>query len=479
MHYLKLIIMFLAIITMGACSNKAEKAQMLYQQGEQLIKKDHKWTEAGEMLLGSLQLQDENEPTPLLARTYALLSKVYWEEDRVKKAIEYAHRGLNTALAISNDTLHLQLYTRVGSSYYLIHKNDSATYYFNKALDKATAMNDSNGIYNAYNNLGALKLSMEKFDEALAYFDKSYSYARNIDAHEFHYYYNKSRCYQYLKKWTLCIDATRKAIANIPKEDLEGRSKLYQRLFLAERSIGNYEAACVAADTSYNYLGKYWNQRRDEDMRDLTEQYQQERYNAQLKLQRTQWMVMVVVVLMIMGAAIMFVSHRNKKRIMRLQKRLENLKLQIYRERNTIQQTAEESQNKVGQTMPNNEKLYTLCLQQLAVARDLFKMRPEYMRIYQLKYRTDHQYLSDPERMPLLDSVVEVFIEPLQNLRRLFTELTEDECIYAILTFLGCNNATISMMTKTSEPTLRKRRSRFKQKSHDMVFRFLMQNEET
>lgn len=478
MHYSKLIIMLLAIIAMGACSNKAEKAQMLYQQGEQLIKKDHKWTEAGEMLLGSLQLQDENEPTPLLARTYALLSKVYWEEDRVKKAIEYAHRGLNTALAMRNDTLHLQLYTRVGSSYYLIHKNDSATYYFNKALDKATAMNDSNGIYNAYNNLGALKLSMEKFDEALAYFDKSYSYARNIDAHEFHYYYNKSRCYQYLKQWTLCIDATRKAIANIPKEDLEGRSKLYQRLFLAERSIGNYEAACVAADTSYNYLDKYWNQRRDEDMRDLTEQYQQERYNAQLKLQRTQWMVMVVVVLMIMGAAIMFVSHRNKKRIMRLQKRLENLKLQIYRERNTIQQTAEESQNKVGQTMPNNEKLYTLCLQQLAVARDLFKMRPEYMRLYQLKYRTDHQYLSDPERMPLLDSVVEVFIEPLQNLRRLFTELTEDECIYAILTFLGCNNATISMMTKTSEPTLRKRRSRFKQKSHDMVFRFLMQNEE-
>ena len=65
MHYSKLIIMLLAIIAMGACSNKAEKAQMLYQQGEQLIKKDHKWTEAGEMLLGSLQLQDENEPTPL------------------------------------------------------------------------------------------------------------------------------------------------------------------------------------------------------------------------------------------------------------------------------------------------------------------------------------------------------------------------------------------------------------------------------
>ena len=47
MHYLKLIIMLLAIITMGACSNKAEKAQMLYQQSEQLIKKDHNWTEAG------------------------------------------------------------------------------------------------------------------------------------------------------------------------------------------------------------------------------------------------------------------------------------------------------------------------------------------------------------------------------------------------------------------------------------------------
>ena len=52
--------------------------------------------------------------------------------------------------------------------------------------------------------------------------------------------------------------------------------------------------------------------------------------------------------------------------------------------------------------------------------------------------------------------------------------LTEDECIYALLIFVGCNNATASIITKTSEVTLRKRRSRFKQKTSEQVFNLFM-----
>ena len=58
--------------------------------------------------------------------------------------------------------------------------------------------------------------------------------------------------------------------------------------------------------------------------------------------------------------------------------------------------------------------------------------------------------------------------------KELAPELTEDECIYALLIFVGCNNATASIITKTSEATLRKRRSRFKQKTSEQVFNLFM-----
>jgi hypothetical protein len=82
--------------------------------------------------------------------------------------------------------------------------------------------------------------------------------------------------------------------------------------------------------------------------------------------------------------------------------------------------------------------------------------------------------LPDEERLPLIDSILEVFIDQLQKLVTAYPELTEDECIYALLIFIGCNNATASIITKTSEATLRKRRSRFKQKTNEQVFNLFM-----
>lgn len=479
MQYKMLILTTIIIALCTACGSNDDKAQELLEEGKTILKEKREWTAAGDKLLQSLQLQDESKPTKLLGETYINLSRVLWEQDFIEKAFDFAHKGLDVSMALSNDTLRIMMLTRLGSCHYMATHFDSAAYYYQRALEKSIQLGDSNCIQNAYNNLGAVLLSKEKPEEAIRFFNMSQCYETDRKMGNFHYYYNLSRCYQNMGDWGKCADAIRKTLAVMPKTDLEGHGKLYQRLFRALWHQGQYEDACNVADTSYKYTDRYWQKRRRDDLKDLTDQYQQERYETQLKLQRTQWIAVVVVVLVVMGLCIVVVGYRNKKRIIVLQQRLENLKLQIYRAQHAPATDGDDD----GQDEPHpapvdRDQLYQLYQQQFHVARDLFRTRPAYVRLCQLKYRTDRQYLSDAERMPLLDSLIETFVEPLQNLRQLFPELTEDECIYAILTFVGCSNATISILTKTSEATLRKRRSRFKQKSHESVFNYLMQGEE-
>ena len=136
--------------------------------------------------------------------------------------------------------------------------------------------------------------------------------------------------------------------------------------------------------------------------------------------------------------------------------------------------TEEESGGGAEWTEEKEENLSMLYLEQFKVSKEIFQARPAYSKIRQLRYHTDKNYLPDEERLPLIDSVLEVFIDQLQKLVATYPELTEDECIYALLIFVGCNNATASIITKTSEATLRKRRSRFKQKTSEQVFNLFM-----
>ena len=176
---------------------------------------------------------------------------------------------------------------------------------------------------------------------------------------------------------------------------------------------------------------------------------------------------------------------RNKQRMIGLQRRMEALNLRVVREEQvkkhasnwTSEQSSEQSSEPVEETQwteKKEENLSMLYLEQFKVLKEIFLARPAYPKLRQLRYHTDKNYLPDEERLPLIDSILEVFIDPLQKLVATYPELTEDECIYALLIFVGCNNATASIITKTSEVTLRKRRSRFKQKTSEQVFNLFM-----
>lgn len=471
-----IILAFAVSCVVSSCRNEAgDSALETYEKGMHLAKKENKLNEGCQELLHSLSLQNENEPTELLAKTYLILSWVYWQQDYTDKALNYGLKAYNIPEKVVNKKLRLNIINRVASCYYLRQNSDSTYYYYNELLEKAEAMNDSTMMFNAYNNIGATKISDSKFREAMQCFHNARKYSKKRDSDESTYHYNLSRCYENLQLWDSCVVEIRKCLDYTPESDIEARSKLQRRLYFAEKNIGNTQEACDAAGISFELSDKVFAERQREELKNITEKYQEEKYQQEIKLQRTHWMniVLFIIVLAVIAvfATIVTMVYRNKKRMEKLQQRIENLNLQVIREEQE-RDNKEENQ----WTEEKEENLSQLYLEQFKVSRDIFMTRPAANKIKQLKYHTDKNYLPDAERMPLIDSVLEVFIDQLQKLRVNYPELTEDECLYAVLIFVGCNNATASMLTKTTEATLRKRRSRFKQKTTERVFNLLLEN---
>lgn len=491
-NYLIATLVFVATI-ITACGNKSDQAKEYYKEGEQLVVKEMKFTEGGEALLHSLSLQDETQPTPLLAMTYYYLSVVYWNQDFLQKAIDYAAQSNDCATKLNNDTLRTRALNRLAASYYLAEKNDSAIMYYERSLEHALAMSDSSAIVKAYNNIGAVKISEAKPDDALALFEKGIEYANSTRGDLFTYYYNRSRCFQNKAQWDSCSVNISRALDYIAANDLEGKQKLYRRLYQANKNTGNLSSAIIDVDSAFLLSDSLFRVRQREELRDITEKYQREKYETELELQRTHWVLIVADVILVFAFVVAFIMHRNKKRMRQMQERMSNLKIQADRAERAreiaLSQPSPNTPPSGGDaegregiptdewTEEKEENLSQLYIEQFKLARDIFRTNAASNKLRQLKYRTDKSYLSDEERLPLIDSVIEAFIDQLPKLRSHYPELTEDECVYALLSFVGCNNATISMLTKTTEATLRKRRSRFKQKTSENVFTLLMSGE--
>lgn len=486
------------MLLLSSCGNSMQEAEHLYKAGVSAAKSPDSLNEAGKMLLKSLSLQDEDKPTELLVKTYEHISRVYWEQDYPDKALSYAKKSLKAMENIDNDSLLISVYNRVASSYYLSNlknRHDSATLYYNKTLGLAIATNDAKHTINAYNNLGAVLISQGKPDEALEMFERSHKVPNQRKKDHATYYYNRSRCFENKNMWDSCIVAIRKSLAYHDSTDFEARGKLYRRLYKAEKHLNHLDHACLYVDSAMKFTDKSLAERQRDDLKNVTERYQQEKYESDLRLQRTHWLVVLLAVIVVFALLFVGQMFRNKQKMIGLQRRMEALNLRVVREEQVKKQASTKAmehtanqadttdpvpalQGRVGEetewTEEKEENLSQLYLEQFKVSREIFQARPAYSKIRQLKYHTDKNYLPDEERLPLIDSILEVFIDQLQKLVATYPELTEDECIYALLIFIGCNNATASIITKTSEATLRKRRSRFKQKTNEQVFQLFM-----
>ncbi|MDE6264404.1 MAG: hypothetical protein K2M11_04585 [Paramuribaculum sp.] len=110
--------------------------------------------------------------------------------------------------------------------------------------------------------------------------------------------------------------------------------------------------------------------------------------------------------------------------------------------------------------------------QKFDFAGEVFRSLPQFSLLKKLNLLHDLTPDNKAEVKIVYDALVGRFSDCCSDLRQTFTGMTNDDCLFCAMSFIGCNKEVISVAMGSSEEALRRRKSRIKQKMPEKTFRF-------
>jgi len=139
-----------------------------------------------------------------LMDSYNNISQLYNYQGKYQEELRYLHKGLNMAIAQSEDFSKATFYHNIALSHINLQEFDSALIYINKAIDINTSLNkmdrlalNKTALGNVYAMQGDVKKAMVYFNEALLYYSKSGNLYGQVESN-----YNLGYSYYYLKDYS-------------------------------------------------------------------------------------------------------------------------------------------------------------------------------------------------------------------------------------------------------------------------------------
>ena len=113
--------------------------------------------------------------------------------------------------------------------------------------------------------------------------------------------------------------------------------------------------------------------------------------------------------------------------------------------------------------------------QKYALSLEVFKSLPQYESLRKLNLIREISNENRTEIRSMYDVIVGRFSGCCSDTRQAFSGLTNDDCVFCTMNFIGCSKEVISAAMGSSEEALRRRKSRIKQKLPESIFMFFFQ----
>lgn len=110
--------------------------------------------------------------------------------------------------------------------------------------------------------------------------------------------------------------------------------------------------------------------------------------------------------------------------------------------------------------------------QKFELSLEMFRSLPEYPLLGKLNLIHDLSAVNKTEVKAVYDVIVGRFADCCSDIHRAFPGMTNDDCIFCAMSFIGCSKEVMSAAMGSSEEALRRRKSRIKQKLPESAFLF-------
>lgn len=375
------------------------------------------------------------------------------------EAIAHLKEGASKFSQIEGgDKKRIVIFNYIGNSFLLKQLTDSAFFYYNKGLFIATQNNDSVNQRYILQNIGIAYLKLGNVKHAKKSLKKALVLSSN-ELHKSQVYYNLADIYyrEGMKDSALFYLNHSLKSATDNASLLANGYRLFSKI---EEKAGNYQQAMSYNELYTKYLAKVLDEKKDFSILDIQKKYNfelLENANSRLLIER-QWIFICVFLFGATAFAVIYYNRTKNREAMLLAER------QIF-------QLKEMVNKRVGSNVKNNELRKTL-IKQLDIVKKISLVE---------SYLKNDEKINGKEVLRRVNEIIygpedynwNVFNEMtnalydnyLERLRNLFSELSETELLICCLSKIGLNNMEISLLIKTTQNAVQKRKSVIRQKT--------------
>lgn len=423
-----------------AKEGKYDEAQLKGLQAEELLKKDS-------------QLTDHES----LARLYGL---IYFNQNIKDKAKKYLWEALKYAEEINDTSLIEMNLFNIGLC---ATTEKDAISNFVRAADMSHKSGNKALQSSALEKLAQVYISSNKYKEAQQFLDKASALCEDYSPQQGEIAMSQCRIWLAEGKYDMALHGYRSL------DSLNVNGCLLRAYGIHDILVhqGDYKNALAYKDSVYFYIDSI---KKLDGTRQVDEI--EKAYHANIKRKNQRFQILLYGSLSVLIAVLLILFFVLKT--LRLKKHQVELNDEISALNARIVGLMPNNDNDKAQEVPGEDldSILLLIEQKYKLSLEVFKTLSQYETLRKLNLIRDINTENKAEVKSVYDAIVGRFSGCCSDIRQAFSGVTNDDCIFCTMNFIGCTKEVISSAMGSSEEALRRRKSRIKQKLPEDLFRF-------
>jgi tetratricopeptide (TPR) repeat protein len=233
-------------------------------------------------------IRDNNDQAIVLSK----IGDVFIDQNSLDQALVYYLQSKELIEKFNNNPKGLApAYLDLGNIYHLMFKPDSALIFLEKAMSLYTELGNKYGISNCYGTMGAVYDAKKMYSKAIEYYLLAIELKKETNDRKNMALINNGLALSYLnlKNYSLAIKYAFRAIEIA--EEIGSKAEIqdaYQRLYMAYEASGDTKNGMKYLKLYINIKDSLFNSEKEYIIRNLETQYQTEKKDAEIKIQKSQ-----------------------------------------------------------------------------------------------------------------------------------------------------------------------------------------------
>lgn len=454
----------LPLVLLSSCS-KSDNVDSIMSEAFNLAQEGRydeaqmKALEAEELLTDNASLENRES----LARLYGL---VFFQQNIRNKAKTNLQQALNYATELNDTSLIIINLFNLGLC---ATTEEEAISNFKQAAVLAEKIGSSLKQSSALEKLAQTHISIGDFSKAQQFLDEANELCENNNILQLEIATTQCRLWLAEKKY----DAALQGYESINPDSLNVYGRLQRTSAIYDILVqqGDYKSALAYKDSIFIYTDSIRQLDGSKRVEDIEKSYHAYIAEKNHRFQLLLWSATLTGTVILVILFFVLKTLRLKKHQIELNDKIYALNARIAE----LMPKSDEHNEQIEPTEKDIASISRLIEQKYKLSLEVFKSLPQYETLRKLNLIREMSSENKAEIKSLYDSIVGRFSGCCSDTRQAFSGLTNYDCIFCTMNFVGCSKEVISAAMGSSEEALRRRKSRIKQKLPESIFVFFFQ----